>query len=43
MFIDGMHLIGPYDGTLLGAVGLDAVDHLFDVAYAIVSSKNNED
>ena len=34
---------GPYEGTLLGAVGLDVHSHLFGVAYAIVSSENNKD
>ena len=43
MFVDAAHLSGSYEGTLLGAVGLDAGNHLFDVAYAIVSSENNED
>ena len=43
LFVDGTHLSGPYDGTLLGAVALDADNHLFDVAYAIVSSENKED
>ena len=41
LFIDGSHLSGSYEGTLLGAIALDADDHLFDVAYAIVSGKNN--
>jgi len=43
MFVDGTHLSGPYEGTLLGAVGLDADNHLFDVAYAIVSTENKDD
>ena len=43
LFMDGAHLCGPYEGSLLGAVGLDADNHLLDVAYAIVLSDNNED
>jgi len=43
LFVDGAHLSGPYEGMLRGAVGLDADNYLFDVAYAIVSSENNED
>jgi len=42
-FVDSTHLSGLYEGTLLDAVGLDADNHLFDVAYAIVSSENNDD
>ena len=43
LFVDASHLSGPYEGTLLGAVALDADNHLFDVAYAIVASENNDD
>jgi len=43
LFDDGEQLSGPYEGMLLGVVGLDADNHLFDVAYAIVSFENNED
>ena len=28
MFMDGSHVSGPYEGTLLGAVILDADNHL---------------
>jgi len=35
LFVDGAHLSGMYKGLLLGAVGLDADNHLSDVAYAI--------
>ena len=43
LFVDGAHLSGRYEGSFSGAVGLDADNHVFDVAYAIVSSENNED
>jgi len=43
IFVDSSHLSGPYEGTLLEAVGLDANNHLFDVAYEIVLSENNGD
>jgi len=43
LFVDGAHLSGSYEGTLLGVVALDADDHLFDVAYAIVSGENYDD
>jgi len=42
LFVDASHLNGPYKGTLLGAIALDADDHLFDVTSAIVSGENNE-
>ena len=40
LFIDGAHLSGPYEGTILLAIALDADDHLFAVAYAVVSAEN---
>ena len=43
LFLNGTHLSGPYKGTMLAAVALDADDHLFDVAYAIVGGETNED
>ena len=43
LFVDASHLSGPYEGTLLGVVALDADNHFFDVAYAIVASENNDD
>jgi len=43
LFVDGTHLSGSYEGTLLSAVALDADDHLFDVAYAIVAAENNDE
>jgi len=36
LFADDAHLSGPYEGTSLGAVKLDADNHLFDVAYVVV-------
>jgi len=43
LFVDGAYLSGPYEGTLLGTIALNADNHLFDVVYAIVSWENNED
>jgi len=43
LFVDGSHLSGVYEGTLLGAVALDVDNHLMDVAYAVVSRENHED
>ena len=43
LFVDGTHLSGPYEGTLLTVVALDADNHLFDVAYALVGGETNED
>jgi len=43
LFEDASHLRGPYEGTLLGVVALYANNHLFDVAYAIVPSENNNE
>jgi len=40
LFVDGAHLSGPYEGTILSVIALDADDHLFDVAYAVVSTEN---
>ena len=42
LFVVVSHLSGPYEGTLLGALTLDADDHLFDVAYAIVLGENED-
>jgi len=42
-FVDGAHLSGAYEGSLLGAVGLNADNHLFDVEYAPLLSENNKD
>ncbi|KAL9691421.1 hypothetical protein QQ045_011843 [Rhodiola kirilowii] len=38
--IDGTHLFGKYNGTLLVALGLDANNHLLPLAYALVESEN---
>jgi len=35
LFVDGTHLIGLYEGTMLAVVALDADNHIFDVAYAV--------
>ena len=43
LFVDVSHLSGPYKGTLLGAVALDADNYLFDVAYAVVLGENHND
>jgi len=43
LFVDGAHLSGSYEGTLLGAVALDVDNHLSDVAYAVVSGETNEE
>ena len=43
LFVDGCHLSGPYKGIMLVACALDADDHLFNFAYAIVSSESVED
>ena len=43
LLVDGSYLSGSYEGTLLRAVTLDVDDHLFDVAYAIVSGENHDD
>ena len=40
LFVDGAHLSGPYEGTILSAVALDVDDHLFDIAYVVVSAEN---
>ena len=40
LFVDKAHLSGPYEGTILSAVALNADDHLFYVAYAVVSAEN---
>ena len=39
LFVDGTHLSGPYEGTMLFTVALDVDIHIFDVAYAIVGMK----
>jgi len=43
LFINGAHLNGLYEGTLLGVIALDADNHLFDVTYAVVSGETNEE
>jgi len=36
LFIDGTHLSGSYEGSMLVATTLDTNGHIFDVAYAVV-------
>ena len=43
LFMDGAHLSGSYEGTLLEEVALNANNRLFDVAYAMVSADNKDD
>lgn len=43
LFVDRAHLIGPYKGTLLAVIMLNAGDHLFDVAYVVVVTKDKEE
>ena len=43
LFVDGTHLSGPYEGTLMAAIVQDADNHLFDIAYAIVSGETKEE
>jgi len=43
LFVDGCHFSGPYKGTLLAACALNADNHLFNFAYAIVSYESVED
>jgi len=43
LFVDRNHLSGPYERTTLATVALDANNHIFDVAYAVVRGETNED
>ena len=43
LFVDGAHLSGPYKGTLLAVCALDADNHLFHFAYAIVYGEKVEE
>ncbi|KAK8639792.1 hypothetical protein V6N13_138161 [Hibiscus sabdariffa] len=38
--IDGCHLKGYYGGTFLAAVGVDANDSIYPIAYAVVEAEN---
>ncbi|CAL8089112.1 unnamed protein product [Prunus armeniaca] len=40
--VDGCHLKGPFSSQLLGAVGVDANDNMYPVAYAIVELETKE-
>ncbi|XP_039118051.1 uncharacterized protein LOC120253919 [Dioscorea cayenensis subsp. rotundata] len=39
LYLDGTHLLGKYEGTLLGAMGKDGNDGFFHVAFAIVDNE----
>ena len=43
LFVDGTHLSGPYEGTLMAVIAQDADNHLFDIAYRIVSGETKEE
>ena len=43
LFVDRTHLSGPYQGTMLAACALDADNHLFNFAYAIVCGEKIEE
>jgi len=43
LFVNGTHLSGPYEGTMLAVVALDADNHVFDVVYAVIGGETNED
>lgn len=38
--LDGCFLKGPYGGQLLTAVGLDANNQMYPIAWAVVETKN---
>ena len=40
--VDGTHLKGVYKGVLLTAMGIDAENHCFPLAYSIVGIENKE-
>lgn len=40
--VDGCHLKGNYGGVLLSAIALDGNDEIFPIAWAIVSSEDEE-
>jgi len=43
LLVDSCHLSGPYKETMLAACALNADNHLFNFAYAIVSLESVED
>jgi len=43
LFVNATHLKGPYKGTMFAAIALDANNHLFNVAHAIVVVENNDE
>ena len=40
--LDGCHLKGPYGGQLLAAVGIDANEGMYPVAWAVVEAENTD-
>jgi len=40
--VDGTHLKGPYKGVLFTAIGLDAENHCYPLAWAVVEFENND-
>ena len=40
--IDGCHLKGPHEGMLLAAIGVDANNCMFPIAYAMVEGENKK-
>ncbi|XP_074368731.1 uncharacterized protein LOC141708819 [Apium graveolens] len=40
--LDGCHLKGPYGGHLLAAVGVDATDGIYPIAWEIVEAENTD-
>lgn len=40
--LDGCHLKGPYGGQLLAAVGTDANDGMYPLAWAVVEAENSD-
>ena len=40
--LDGCHLKGPFGGQLLAAVGVDANDGMYPIAWAWVESETTE-
>ena len=43
LLVDETHLRGLYEGMLMATIALDANNHVFDIAYAIVSGETKEE
>ncbi|KAK9283561.1 hypothetical protein L1049_011809 [Liquidambar formosana] len=43
LFLDSSHLSGSYKGALVSAAALDANNHMFPLAYRVISLENHED